>query len=113
MGFVMVTAGRAMEQRIAIRDQLARGTVADAMRPPPDTIAADTSLVAALDSSLRGAGDRGFPRIDAGQLVGTVSFESARKVGARDPVRPVRDALIPLMQTPTVSPDETLDDALE
>jgi Zn-dependent protease len=113
MGFVMVTAGRAMEQRIAIRDQLARGTVADAMRPPPDTIAADTSLVEALDSSLRGAGDRAFPVIDAGRLVGTVSFESARKVGARDPVRPVRDALIPLMQTPTLSPDETLDDALE
>jgi hypothetical protein len=49
--------------------------------------------------------------VDAGRLVGTVSFESARKVGARDPMRPVRDGMIHLMQTPTLAPDESLDDA--
>ena len=51
--------------------------------------------------------------VDDGRLVGTVSFESARKIGARDPMRPVRDGMIPLMQTPTLAAEESLDDALE
>ena len=82
MGFVMVTSGRAMDHRIAIRDQLSRGTVAEAMQPPPVTVSADITLVEALDSVLRDAGARSFPVVDAGRLVGTVSLESARKVGA-------------------------------
>ena len=113
MGFVMVTSGRAMDRRIAIRDQLTRGTVADAMQPASVTVSADITLVEALDSVLRDARGRSFPVVDAGRLVGTVSFESARKVGARDPMRPVRDGMIPLMQTPTLAADESLDDALE
>jgi Zn-dependent protease/predicted transcriptional regulator len=113
MGFILVTSGRAMDHRIAIRDQLSRGTVAEAMQPPPVTVSADITLVEALDSVLRDAGARSFPVVDGGRLVGTVSLESARKVGARDPMRPVRDGMIPLMQTPTLAADESLDDALE
>ena len=62
MGFVMVTSGRAMDHRIAIRDQLSRGTVAEAMQPPPVTVSADITLVEALDSVLRDAGDTVVPR---------------------------------------------------
>ncbi len=110
---ILIGAGRAMEQRIALRDQLIKGTVADAMRPAPASVPIDISLVQALDQYLRGADGQAFPVIDAGRVVGTVSIESARKVGARDPVRPVRDGVRPLNQTPVVAPDETLDDALE
>ncbi len=46
-------------------------------------------------------------------MAGTVSIESARRVGARDPTRPVRDGMRPLTQTPVVTPDETLDEAVE
>ena len=46
-------------------------------------------------------------------MIGTVSMRSARRVGGRDPMRPVRDALIPLNQTTVLDPDETLDDAFE
>ena len=48
-----------------------------------------------------------------GSVVGTVSFESARRIGGRDPLRPVRDAIIPLSQTPTLQPEDRLDDAAE
>ena len=52
--------------------------------------------------------------VDAGgQVIGTVSMASARGVGARDPMRPVRDAMIPLAQTPVLAPEETLEDVLE
>lgn len=113
VAMILISAGRAMDQRIAIRDQLVQGTVADAMRPPPPTVPIDLSLVQALDEYLRGADGQAFPVVEAGKVVGTVSIESARKVGGRDPMRPVRDGVRPLAQTPVVAPGETLDDAVE
>ena len=111
---ILITTGRSMEQRIAFRDQLITGRVADAMRPPPATIPTTMSLAEALDHSLRGSPDEAFPVVDeAGVVVGSVSMRSARRVGGRDPLRPVRDALIPLNQTTVLDPDETLDGAFE
>ena len=46
-------------------------------------------------------------------MIGSVSMRSARRVGGRDPLRPVRDALIPLNQTTVLDRDETLDGAFE
>ena len=71
------------------------------------------SLAEALDHSLRGTLDQTFPVTDHGRVIGSISMRSARRVGARDPLRPVRDALIPMNQTSVVSPDETLDTATE
>lgn len=113
VAMILISAGRGMDQRIALRDQLVRGTVADAMRPPPPTVPIEMSLLQALDGYLRGADGQAFPVVDAGKVVGTVSIESARKAGGRDPTRPVRDGVRPLAQTPVVAPTETLDDALE
>ena len=113
VAFMLITTGRAMEQRIELRDQLVTGTVADAMREPPPAVPVDISLAQALDDYLRGADGQAFPVIDDGRVIGTVSLESARRVGARDPMRPVRDGTRPIAQTPVVAPDETLDDALE
>ncbi|MGH2631271.1 MAG: site-2 protease family protein [Actinomycetota bacterium] len=111
---ILIGAGRGMDRRIAVRDQLVKGLVTDAMRPPPPTAPADITLVQALDDYLRGADGQAFPVIDAtGRVAGTVSIESARRVGARDPLRPVRDGMRPLNQTPVLAPDETLDDAVE
>jgi Zn-dependent protease len=113
VAMILIATGRAMDQRIAVRDQLVQGTVADAMRPPPPAVPADMSLMQALDDYLRGSDGQGFPVVDAGRVIGTVSIESARRVGGRDPMRPVRDGVRPLAQTPVVAPEETLDDALE
>ena len=113
VAMILIGSGRAMDQRIALRDQLVRGRVADAMRPAPPAVPIDLSLVQALDDYLRDADGRAFPVLDAGRIVGTVSIDSARKAGSRDPTRPVRDGMRPLAQTPVVAPDETLDDALE
>jgi Zn-dependent protease len=111
---ILITTGRGMEQRIAFRDQLMRGRVADAMRPPPPTISATMSLAQALDHALREAQDRPIPVVDeAGRVIGSISMRSARRVGGRDPLRPVRDAMIPLNQTTVLGPDETLDGAFE
>ena len=113
LAFLMISTGRSMEQRIALRDRLSQGTVADVMRPPPPAIPAGTPLTDALDRHLRDADGKAFPVVDDGRVIGTVSMASARKVGARDPLRPVRDGMIVLAETPIVAPDESLDDALE
>jgi CBS domain. len=112
IAMILITTGRSMEQRIALRDQMVKGRVADAMRPSPPAVPATMSLAEALDHSLRGTNQR-FPVTDEGRVIGTVSMESARRVGARDPMRPVRDALIPLNQTIVIDPNETLDNAFE
>jgi Zn-dependent protease len=110
---IVITTGRGMDQRIALRDQLVKGRVADAMRPPPPSVPASLSLAEALDHSLRGTLDQTFPVTDEGRVIGSISMRSARRLGARDPLRPVRDALIPMNQTTAVDLDETLDTAVE
>jgi CBS domain-containing protein len=113
LGSILVATGRSMSQRIELRDRLGNGTVADAMRPPPITVPASASLSEALDLGLRERPSRPVPVTDAGRVIGTISLEGARKVGGRDPLRPVRDAMTPVNQTPTLDPTDTLDDAFE
>jgi len=114
IALILVTTGRSMEQRIALRDRLEQGHVGDAMRPPPPTIPATLSLAEALDHALRGTTDQPFPVVDeSGRYIGSVSMRSARRLGGRDPLRPVRDALIPLNQTTVLDRGETLDGAFE
>lgn len=113
LAFVLIATGRSMDQRIAFRDQLVRGTVADAMRPVPPTVPADLALAETLDRYLRGADGSWFPVVEDGRIIGTVSLASASRVGGRDPLRPTRDGTLPLAQTPTLAPGETLDDAIE
>ena len=113
LGFVMLSTGRSTAQRLALRDLLSAGTAADAMRPISDRIPATISLSEALDRWLRANPERSFPVVDAGRVIGTVSMESARRVGSRDPLRPVRDGMAPLSQTPVVAPTDRLYDVLE
>lgn len=114
LAFVLLQTGRGMGARIALRDQLAKGTAADAMHAAPPTLPAEMTLGQALDHLLRAHPTEAFPVVDfGGQVIGTVSMGSARGPGARDPMRPVRDALIPLSQTAVLAPDETLEDVME
>ncbi len=106
---IMISAARGLLAQAPVRARLAGGRAADAMRPPPPAIPANESLSHALDHYLREHPDEGFPVIADGHVVGTVSFRGARKVGARDPLRPVRDGLTPLNLTPVVAPDDPLD----
>jgi Zn-dependent protease len=113
LGFVMISTGRTTPQRIAVRDLLSTGTAADAMRPTTDQIPATLTLSEALDGWLRQYPDRIFPVSDAGRIVGTISMDLARRVGSRDPLRRVEDAMAPLSQTPVVAPTDPLYDAIE
>jgi Zn-dependent protease len=114
VGWMMIGQGLQVVRQVPLLRRLTGGRVAEAMRPPPTPIPAGTTLLAALESHLRGDPDRMFPVVDGpGRIVGGLDFDNAAKVGKRDPVRPVSTAMIPLDRLRTTSPDRTLDRAIE
>jgi Zn-dependent protease len=105
-----IRGAQASEQRIGIDGRLASATVAEAMDPPPPAVPADLSLSQTLDRFLRGHEEEAFPVIADGMVIGMISFTSARELGIRDPLRPARDALIPLEHVLVARPEERLDE---
>lgn len=112
IGLFIFQAARAAEAQIGLRRRLAQGTVAEVMEPPPPPIPADLSLSEALDRYLRGHEGEAFPVVDDGRVIGMLTFGSARDVGMVEPLRPVRDAVIPLSQVLTVDVSEPLEQAV-
>lgn len=113
IGLFIFQGARASEQRIGLSRRLAAATVADAMEPPPPWVPADLSLSETLDRYLRGHEGEAFPVVEAGRVIGMISFNSARDLGARDPLRPARDAVIPLEHVLIARPEERLDEVAE
>jgi Zn-dependent protease len=110
IGLFIFRGAQASEQRIGIDGRLASATVAEAMDPPPPAVPADLSLSQTLDRFLRGHEEEAFPVIQDGKVIGMVSFNSARELGGRDPLRPAMDAIIPLEHVLVARPDERLDE---
>ena len=113
IGLFIFQGARASEQRIGLESRLSGGTVADAMDPPPPAVPADLTLSQTLDRFLRGHEGEAFPVVADGKVIGMISFNSARELGSRDPLRPARDAVIPLEHVLVARPDETLDEISE
>jgi Zn-dependent protease len=104
---------RGARQQIALRGRLSGARVADAMDPPPVAVPAGITLSDALDRYLRGHEHEVFPVIeDGGTVIGVITFESARSIGMHDPLRPVRDAVVPLANVLTATEDEALEGAV-
>ncbi len=110
IGMFIFQGARASEQQIGLAERLAGATVADAMEPPPPAVPADLSLSETLHRYLSGHEQEAFPVIEPdGRVIGMISFNSARDLGAHDPLRPAREALIPLERVLVAHPDERLD----
>jgi hypothetical protein len=71
------------------------------------------SLSEALDRFLRDAPGRYFPVVEGDRLIGTISLKTSKRVGSRDPLRPVRDATLALEDSMIVVPEMSLDEATE
>lgn len=107
---MMFQGAKATLDRERIFDNLAQGTVHEAMGPPPETIPDDITLSEALDRYLRGHEEETFPVSSQFQpMAGVLTFESARRVGSENPLRPVRDAMLPTSGVLQVGRDEKLD----
>jgi Zn-dependent protease len=111
IGMFIFQGARAAEQQIGVADRLRNATVADAMEPPPPAVPADLSLSETLHRYLRGHEQEAFPVVESdGRVIGMISFNSARALGAQDPLRPAREAMIPLERVLVAHPDERLDE---
>jgi Zn-dependent protease len=110
IGLFIFQGARSAGQQIDLARRISKATVADAMDPPPPAIPAEISLSEALDRFLRGHEEEAFPVVEDGRVIGMLSFSSSRELGIQDPLRPARDAVIPLGQVLTAHPDEPLDD---
>jgi Zn-dependent protease len=110
IGAFILQNARTSADAAGVASRLARGRVRDVLEPPPATVPADIPLSEALDRFLRGHDGDAFPVVDGGRLIGMISLASASEIGAVDPLRPVRDALIPLDDVLVVHPDEPLDE---
>jgi len=113
IGLFIFQGARASDRHAGAARRLAGATVADAMDPPPPAVPAEMTLSEALDHFLRGHEQEAFPVIEAGRVIGMVSFSSARELGAEDPLRPVRDAVIPLTHVLLAHPDDPLEEISE
>jgi Zn-dependent protease/CBS domain-containing protein len=112
-GMMMIASGRAVPQRLAVRGLLARGRVADAMRFPPPTIDASEPVGRALELAFQSSGGRIVPVRSNGLVIGAVSEGAVQRASSSDARRPVRDVVTPIGSMPTLSPEETLDQALD
>ena len=95
LAFILISTARGTETRLKLRAELAKGHARDAMRPPPDVVPADMSLADVLRDYLRGREHETFPVVENGTVIGTISKDSARRVGARNPMRPAATASCP------------------
>lgn len=109
IGSFIFQGARSAQLRAGVGERLASATVADVMDRPPPVVPADLSLSQTLDRYLRGHEEEAFPVVEDGRVIGMISFSSSRELGARDPMRPARDAMIPLSSVITASPEERLD----
>ena len=110
IGLFIFQGARASGRHVDLVDRLAARTVAEVMEPPPPAVPADLSLSETLERYLRGHEEEAFPVIElGGRVIGMISFSSARDLGARDPLRRAREALIPLEHVLIVHPDDRLD----
>lgn len=111
IGLFIFRGAQTSRQQVGLADRLASGTVADAMEPPPPSVPADLTLSETLDRFLRGRERESFPVLESdGRVIGLISFSSARDLGARDPLRPAREAIIPIEHVLVARPDERLDE---
>ena len=111
---IVFSSARASEARSKGLEALGDARVRDAMTPPPDIVPAGLSLSQALDHYLRAHPNLEFAVVgEDGRVVGTVSMDSARKIGARDPLRPVRDAMVKAASVPRLEADTMLVDAVD
>jgi Zn-dependent protease len=110
IGLFIFQGARGAGQQVDVGRRMAEATVAEAMDPPPPAVPAGMTLSEALDRFLRGHEGEAFPVVDEyGLVIGMVSFNSARAIGMDDPMRPVRDALIPLEHVLVAHPEERLE----
>ncbi|MDP9243332.1 MAG: site-2 protease family protein [Actinomycetota bacterium] len=112
IGYFLIQNARGATRRATVRAALVGATAEQAMGPPPAAVPAAMALSDVLERYLRGHEQEAFPVVEGSRPIGLLTFESASRVGQHDPLRPARDAVVPLDQVATVAPETPLDEVI-
>ena len=113
IGLLVVQGARGGTRREALLDLLEGATAADAMSPHPAAIPPEITLSQALDLYLRANPHVTFPVVENDRPIGLLNLAAASEVGQHDPMKLVRQAMLPLSEARTVTVDTPLERATE
>jgi len=113
IGLLVIQGARGGTRREALLDLLEGATAADAMSPHPVAIPPQITLSQALDLYLRANPHVTFPVAEDDRPLGLLNLTAASRVGQHDPMKLVRQAMLPLSAARTVAVDTPLERATE
>jgi Zn-dependent protease/predicted transcriptional regulator len=115
LGWFLITAARAEEERSVVQEALGSRRVADVMTPMPAVVPASTTVREFVDEFLLTHPHSAFPVVEAdGRPVGLVTLDRVRSVPAhRRDTTTVRDVAIPASNLAVVRPDDPARDLLD
>jgi Zn-dependent protease/CBS domain-containing protein len=113
IGWLLNNAAIQSYRQLLVRRSLENVPVSRVMRSDIATVAPSTAVASLIDDYIMASDQRAFPVVEAGDLVGLVCLEDARRVPpAERRARSVREIMTPVRDLVTVAPDAASAEAL-
>lgn len=80
IGWFLTRVATASYQQASVKASLTKVRVTDIMRREFNTVASELSVASLVEDYILAQGQRGFPVVDKGDLVGMVSFDDVRRI---------------------------------
>jgi Zn-dependent protease len=114
IGWFILEAGRAEEQRVDTRDALAGVSVGMLMTRSPATVGAGQTLAEVADAIAGTPRHTAYPVVDDGAVIGLFPLKALAQTGGEGLwSRPVRDYVVSAGRVPAFSPDTPAMEALD
>lgn len=113
MGWFLNRVATVSFQQAGVRESLKKVRVADIMRTEFDAVNPELSITTLVEDHILARGQRGFPVVENGSLVGMISFEDVRRISQdRWPATRVADLMTSRENLLTLEADDDSFDAL-
>lgn len=114
IGFFLITAAGASYRQIVLQDMLKGHTASEIMTRDCTAVSPDITVEHLINEHILSSGRRCFPVVADGRTEGLVTLENVRSVpNNRRNTTLVKQAMVPLSQMKSVSPDEDLGNILQ
>jgi Zn-dependent protease/CBS domain-containing protein len=111
--FLRSLAGSSLQQQM-LRDLLRGYVAADLMSPRPEVVPAALPLSRLVEDHFMRLRYGSYPVVDGERLVGMITLEEVKRVPASEwPGRTVSETMTPLQECAVVSPDTSVEEALQ
>lgn len=80
IGWFLTRVATASFQQASVKESLTRVRVADIMRTEFETVSSGLSIASLVEDYILARGQRGFPVMEGGNLIGMISFDDVRRI---------------------------------